>query len=266
LPSVFDNISHFGPLARTVDDAIAFLAAASGSSDEDIMSLPLVFNAAKARGMTLGGKRFALSMDLGYYVVDPVVEASMRAAVAQIRAAGAIVDEVSLPWTRAVNDQWSDIWGVFMSAYFGDALKTHRARMDPAVVGLIEQGLALDATSYKRIELLRSSMWHDLAAIFKTYDALLCPTCAVVAPSVDETDDDYMATLPDGRFKGLDMTCPFNLLPQCPALSLPISPSPQGLPVGLQIVGHRYADEDVLGIARAIEQLLGEAKRPGSFD
>jgi Asp-tRNA(Asn)/Glu-tRNA(Gln) amidotransferase A subunit family amidase len=153
-----------------------------------------------------------------------------------------------------------------MSAYFGDALKTHRARMDPVVVGLIEQGLALDATSYKRIELLRSSMWHDLAAIFKTYDALLCPTCAVVAPSVDETDDDYMATLPDGRFKGLDMTCPFNLLPQCPALSLPISPSPQGLPIGLQIVGHRYADEDVLGIARAIEQLSGAARRPRPFD
>jgi Asp-tRNA(Asn)/Glu-tRNA(Gln) amidotransferase A subunit family amidase len=148
-----------------------------------------------------------------------------------------------------------------MSAYFGVALTSYRAQMDPAVVGLIERGLTLDATNYKRIELLRSSMWHDLAAIFKSYDALLCPTCAVVAPLLDETDDDYMATLPDGRFKGLDMTCPFNLLPQCPALSLPIGLTPERLPVGLQIVGRRYADEDVLGIARAVEALLGKAER-----
>ena len=266
LPSVFDNISHFGPLARTVEDAIAFMAATSGSSDEDIMSLPLGFDAAKARRgadrTTLAGRRFALSIDLGFYAVEPAVEASIRAVVEQIRAAGAVVDEVPLHWTRAVNDQWSDIWGVFMSAYFGDALKTYRARMDPAVVGLIEHGLAMDATHYKRTELLRSSMWHDLAALFKTYDALLCPTCAVVAPSVTETDDDFMVTLPDGRFKGLDMTCPFNLLPQCPALSLPVGMTPEHLPVGLQVIGHRYADEDVLAIGAAVEQLVGKAARP----
>lgn len=57
------------------------------------------------------------------------------------------------------------------------------------------------------------------------------------------------------------MTCPFNLLPQCPALSLPIGLTPERLPVGLQIVGRRYADEDVLDIAGAIEKLLGKAER-----
>ncbi|WP_371742557.1 amidase family protein [Ensifer sp. ENS09] len=50
----------------------------------------------------------------------------------------------------------------------------------------------------------------------------------------------------DGRFLGLDMTCPFNLLPQCPALSLPTGLAENGLPVGLQIFGHPYADEKVL--------------------
>lgn len=262
LPSVFDNISHFGPLARTVEDAIAFMAAASGSSDEDIMSLPLDFDAAKARARGLAGRRFAFSLDLGYYAVEAAVESRIRSTIDRMRAAGAVIDEVPVNWMRAINDLWSDIWCVFMSAFFGDALETYRARMDPAVIGLIERGLTLGATSYKRMEMLRTLIWRDLAALFKTYDALLCPTCAVTAPAVTDNDDDYMATLPDGRFRGLDMTCPFNLVPQCPALSLPVGLTAARLPVGLQIVGRRYADEDVLGIALAMEKILGNPDRP----
>jgi Asp-tRNA(Asn)/Glu-tRNA(Gln) amidotransferase A subunit family amidase len=256
LPSVFDNISHLGPLARTVGDATAFMQAASGPSDEDISSLPLIFDAKKAEGRGLEGRRFALSMDLGYYQIQPEVERVIRDAIEAMRRAGAIVDDVPMRWTRAVNDEWFDLWCVFMAGFFGDTIATFRERMDPAVVSMIERGLAMNATAYKRVELLRTAMWRDMAGIFESYDALLCPTCAVTAPPVEETDDDYVATLPDGRFRGLDITCPFNMLPQLPALSLPAGMASDGLPVGLQIVGHRFADEDVLGFAAALEARL----------
>ncbi len=265
LPSVFDGISHFGPLARTVEDAIAFMEAASGPSDEDIQSLPLTFSGGRARAGLLEGRRFALSVDLGYYEVQPGVEAAIRAAVDLLRRAGAVVDEVPVSWTRAVNDQWFDLWCVFMSAYFGDRLEVQRQRMDPAIVALMERGFALGATEVKRVELLRTAMWRDMARLFDRYDALLCPTCAVTAPPADAGDDDFMATADDGRYRGLDMTCPFNLLPQCPSLSLPVGPAADGLPVGLQIVGRRFADEDVLGIGRAIEALLADAGRTGAL-
>lgn len=265
LPSLFDGISHFGPLARTVDDAIAFMEAASGPSDEDIQSLPLTFSTARARAGLLEGRRFALSVDLGYYEVQPDVEAAVRAAADLLRRAGAVVDEVSIPWTRAVNDQWFDLWCVFMSTYFGDRLEAQRQRMDPAIVALMERGFALGATEIKRVELLRTAMWRDMARLFERYDALLCPTCAVTAPPADAGDDDFMATAEDGRYRGLDMTCPFNLLPQCPALSLPVGMAADGLPVGLQIVGRRFADEDVLGIGRAAEALLADAGRTGAL-
>lgn len=256
LPSVFDNISHFGPLARRVEDAASFMAATAGPSDEDISSLPIGFNAGEAVVANLRGRRFALSMDLGYYAVQPQVEAAIRRAVEALRDAGAVVEEVRLPWTRAVNDEWFDLWCVFMSAFHGGAIETCRDRMDPAVVSMIERGRAMDATAYKRIELLRTSMWRDLAALFERYEALLCPTCAVTAPRVTETDDDYVATLPDGRYNGLDMTCPFNMVPQVPALSLPVGLAEDGLPIGLQIVGRRFADERVLSVAAAVEALL----------
>lgn len=259
LPSTFDDISHFGPLARTVDDAVAFLQATAGPSDEDINSLPLNFDPDRTRG-DLAGRRFALSIDLGYYAVQPQVEAVIRRAVEAIGSAGAIVDEIALPWTRAITDRWFDVWSVFMSAYFGERLEEHRDRMDPIIVSMIEQGHAMDATSYKRIELLRTAMWRDLARVFESYDALLCPTCAVTAPPVEETDLDYFEDDADGRFKGLDMTCPFNFANACPALSLPVGDAADGMPVGLQIVGRRHQDEDVLAIGRAVEALrLGRA-------
>ncbi|WP_258582653.1 amidase [Mesorhizobium sp. AR02] len=259
LPSVFDNISHFGPLARSVADAVAFVQATAGGSDEDIASLPIGFDALATRTGELEGKRFALSVDLGYYQIQPRVEAVIRQAVAEMRSAGAIVDEVPMAWTRAVNDEWFDLWCVFMSAFFGDELAGHRHHMDPSVVSMIERGLAMNATAYKRVELLRTAMWKDMARLFERYDALLCPTCAITAPPVSETDDDYVATLPDGRFKGLDLTCPFNMLPQLPALSLPAGFAADGLPVGLQIIGRRFADEQVLSMAAAIEARLGVA-------
>lgn len=256
LPSVFDNISHFGPLARTVGDAIAFMEATCGPSDEDISSLPVRFVSPVARGGSLEGKRFAFSMDLGYYHVEPQVQQVIRDAVRELRLAGATVDEVPMHWTRAVNDEWFDLWCVFMSAFFGETIERYREHMDAAVVAMIERGLVMNATAYKRVELLRTAMWRDMAKLFESYDALLCPTCAITAPPVQETDDDYVATLADGRFKGLDLTCPFNMLPQLPALSLPVGLAADGLPVGLQIVGRRFGDEHVLSYGAALEARL----------
>lgn len=259
LPSVFDNISHFGPLARTIEDAIAFMSATSGPDDEDISSLPMKFAAKATMVGPIEGRRLALSLDLGYYDVAPSVRSAVLAAVDALRAAGAIIEPVEIGWTREVNDRWSDLWCVFMAAYFGDAMDSYRPRMDPLVVELIERGRTMDALSYKKIELLRTAMWRDLAKVLSSYDVLLCPTCAVTAPSVEANDNDYNADTTEGLYGGLDMTCPFNLLPQCPALTVPAGLASDGLPVGLQIVGRRYADEAVLSIGGAIAKVLSNA-------
>ncbi len=185
----------------------------------------------------------------------------MRRAAEVLAANGAQVEEVSLPWTRAVNDRWSDLWAVFMAAYFGDRLEEFGTRMDPGVVRLIGNGRKLGACEYKRIELLRSAMWRDLAQLFTRYDALLCPTCAVTAPAAERNDGDFGFDTPEGRYRGMDMTGPFNLVSACPAVSVPAGLDGH-LPVGVQIVGKRHADEDVLAFAGALESALGLELRP----
>ena len=78
---------------------------------------------------------------------------------------------------------------------------------------------------------------------------------ARTATPVGGTDEDFAADDETGRFLGLDMTGPFNLTAQCPALSVPAGWSDEGLPVGLQIVGRRFDDAGVLAIGAALERI-----------
>lgn len=259
LPTVFDSISHFGPLARTVDDAALFLRVTQGADDRDIQSLAGIdIPVPVPRGVR--DLRFALSVDLGYYRLDPEVAQIVRQAASALRGAGAFVDEVQLPWTRAINDAWGRYWGVFLAACFGDLIAEHRALLDPRVVELIERGFATGAVEFKRLEQVRTKQWQGLAAIFRDHDALICPTMARPAPSVDLSDADFDRTDHDGRYDGLDMTCPFNFVPQCPALSVPVGITSDGLPVGLQIVGRRFDDVSVLRIGATLEDLISAGR------
>ncbi|MSP82388.1 MAG: amidase [Alphaproteobacteria bacterium] len=253
LPSVFDGISHFGPLARTIDDAAAFLAAAAGPSDADIQSLPAGPKIPAIIPGDIAGKRLALDVDLGIYAVDPEVEALVRAAADALRSRGAIVEEVDLGWTRDMLDGWYVLWKVFMAAYFGHLLEEWRGKMDPAVVALIEGGRTISAVDYKRVEIVRTRQWSALAKVFARCDALLCPTVAQPAPANDLYDASFGDLDANGKLRGLDMTELFNNVPQCPALSVPAGFTHSGLPVGLQIVARRHDDLGALTIGKALE-------------
>ncbi len=256
LPTVFDSISHFGPLARRVEDATLFMEIASGPSDADIQSLTTPFRMTDAHIRPLAGRRFAYSLDQGYYDVDAGVAQSFARLIDKLRGAGAVVEKVDLRWTREINDKWSDYWCVFMASLFGEALDAYESQMDPNVVAGIKQGRTMSAVEFKSIELFRTRLWADMAAIFASYEFFLSPTCAITAPLAAQDDNDFVATLPNGRYGGFEMTCAFNLLAACPAMSLPIDLADNGLPVGLQIVGKRFDDEAVLGVGALIEALL----------
>ncbi len=253
LPTVFDSISHFGPLARTVADAALFLAVAQGPDDCDIQSLVPALDVPVPPTGRVEGLRLALSVDLGFYAVDAEVAANARAAAAALTGAGARVEEVELAWSREVVDAWTAYWGVYLAAAFEHVLPEHRARMDPKVVALIEAGQAMSAVAFKQLESVRTAQWRELARVFERFDALLCPTMALPAPPVERSDDDFGREDADGRFHGLDMTSPFNNVAQCPALSVPSGVTGAGLPTGLQIVGRRFDDLTVLDIGAALE-------------
>ena len=255
LESQFDTFNHFGPLARSVGDAALFLSVAQGPDDRDIQSLPNQDRIDLPLNSDIRGKSIALSIDLGYYHVDPEIEREVRAAAGSLREAGALVEEVDLNFSRELNDAWNAHWSVYLAAYFGQHLKIWREQMDPYVVSAIEAGMAMSAVDFKRIEFVRTRFWKAMASLFKRYDALICPTTAVTAPLATGKDSDFDYDGEDGRFHGYDMTMMFSLVGQCPAMSVPAGRTSAGLPVGLQIVGHRFDDVGVLRIGAALERV-----------
>lgn len=256
LPTVFDSISHFGPLARNVEDIALFMSISQGPHDADIQSQMNLQSFSGVGQDIKADKKIALSMDLGFFNLDPDVEKNTKDAAVILRELGFIVEEVDLAWTREVVDSWVAYWGVMLSACFGHLREEHGANMDPNVLRLMEQGDAMSAVSFKKIEFVRTQQWQKLATVFEKFDALICPTMALPAPPVGLDDSDFDFEDEHGKFHGLDMTSPFNNVPQCPALSVPSGFTRLGLPTGLQIVGKRFDDRSVLEIGAALESVI----------
>jgi Asp-tRNA(Asn)/Glu-tRNA(Gln) amidotransferase A subunit family amidase len=149
-----------------------------------------------------------------------------------------------------------------MAAYYGDLLDEHRDRMDPTVVALIEHGRSLSAVDLKRIELHRTDLWHRVRAALRHVDVLVCPTMSTGPWPAAAADRPRGAPPADGRHHAPDMTAVFNLVPQCPAASVPVGLDRDGLPIGMQVVGHRWREDTVLEVARAVERHVPPVGRP----
>jgi Asp-tRNA(Asn)/Glu-tRNA(Gln) amidotransferase A subunit family amidase len=261
LPSIFDNISHFGPLARTIDDVALFMSIAQGPDERDIQSIVSAQNFRVPVPADLTGFKLAFSMDLGHLAINDDVQAVIKNALEKLRNVGADITIVELGWPAELQHVWSEYWKVFMAAYFGQYLETWRERMDPNVVELIEAGMTLRAVDYKRLEIARTEAWHKLSAILNRFHGLLCPVMTMAAPKVGATYLDFFKIDDEGRYHGMDLTAVFNLVGQCPALSVPAGFNQEELPVGLQVIGRRFDDYGTLCMGAAIDKVLGFSNR-----
>ena len=273
LPGLFDSISHHGPLARTTNDARLFTSVTQGSNDRDIQSIPRLDALDAVLPADVRGIRVAMSLDLGCWAVHPEIEAAVLAAADALRRAGAIVELVDVACTERIDVLWSELWAVFMAAYFGHFVDEFADRMTPAVLRLIRAGNAMSAVQYKRLEIERTAWWRTVAGVLADYDAILCPTMSTppLAAAIDNSPPapTAVSTIVDGRYHSPDMTGVWNLVGQCPVISVPAGwhadPDHSGLPIGVQIVGRRWRDDRVLQLAAAIESSDVFARRRPSF-
>jgi len=252
LPTVYDNISHFGPLARTIDDAATFLDMAQGPFERDIMSNPTSIDVRRPVPSDVRGLRIALDMDLGIYHVDDEVAANVEACAAALSEAGAVVEEVDLGWTPDCVDAWLTYWNVYLAAFFEQHLDSRRDDLDPNIVAMFEAARQVSAIDFKRLEFVRTEQWHKLCDVFDNHDALICPTTPIPAPDATSSDAEQLGMRPDGKMASSDMTLVFNNVAHCPALSVPAGMHSTGLPTSLQIVTHRFDDLMALRIGAAV--------------
>jgi aspartyl-tRNA(Asn)/glutamyl-tRNA(Gln) amidotransferase subunit A len=254
------SLSHVGPMTRTVADAALMLNACAGPDERDQSSLPAErVDYVKALRRSLAGWRLAWSDDLGFAdCVDPEVAAVCARAARAFRELGARVEEVTPRWPSPF-EAWSEIFGGGIAARLAPYLD-RRAEIEPGLVKIIESTLRNPPTKYVQAWFDRLAWWQHPRAFFEKYDLLLTPTIACPPFKVGLDNPTEIAGRPVVPYAWIPFTYPFNMTGQ-PAASVPCGFTADGLPVGLQIVGRRFADVAVLQAAAAFERLRPWAHR-----
>lgn len=249
-PAVCGTWSHVGPMARSVADLALGLNALAHPDPRDWESLPETGTDYTA-GLDAGvkGLRIALSPGIGHVELDAEVEAAVRAAADVLRDLGATVVEA----TPAIGNP--------IEPYYVLVRLAARAVVDSVPASrrqLLEGVLRKDAADADRhsgmdvkyAEMEQRRLGAVMAAFFQDHDVLLTATTAVPPFPVGMDDPG------DGKRTDLQWTgtlFPFNIT-RLPALSVPCGLTTGGLPIGLQLVGARYAETTVLRAAAAYER------------
>jgi aspartyl-tRNA(Asn)/glutamyl-tRNA(Gln) amidotransferase subunit A len=273
------SLDQIGPFARDVRDASALLHAVSGRDERDSTSAPIPVpddlvtlpkDDDEAAGW-LKGKRFGVPREYFVEGMDPGVEARIREAVATIEAAGATVEEVSLPHTDYGLATYYIVAPAEASAnlarydgvrfghsvrggedYLADYLATRGSGFGPEVKRRIMLGTyALSAGYYDAFYLkalkVRTLIKRDFDQLFDAgFDALLAPTSPDVAFRFGEKMAD-----PVRMYLSDACTLPVNMA-GLPGVSIPCGLS-DGLPVGLQLIGPAWSEATLMRAARAYE-------------
>jgi aspartyl-tRNA(Asn)/glutamyl-tRNA(Gln) amidotransferase subunit A len=205
--------------------------------------------------------RLALPTTLLLDALEPAVGAAFDAALGVLRAAGATIEDLSLPPLAELAGL--NAGGGFAAAeswaWHRHRLATHGAAYDPRVAARIRRGESMSAADLIDLQAARRDWIARVKAAVAPYDALLAPTVPCVAPPIAPLRDDDEAFF---RVNALLLRNPsvVNFLDGC-ALSLPCH-APGGWPVGLMVFAPAFHDAPVLAVGAAIEAALAAAHGP----
>ena len=252
-----------GPLGRTVADVALLLSAMAGPDPRSPISLTepgAAFSPAAVLGGGVAGTRVAWSVDLGRYPVERAVAEAFLASLPAFSEIGCELAEASPDFAGA-----DECFQVLRAAMFAQELGADLARsrdlMKEEVVWNVERGLALDGPTVTRAEAERTALYHRVRTFLLDHDALVLPTCQVVPFPVEqrwvrEIEGVAMSTYLD--WMGV---CYAITLTGLPAISVPCGTTPDGLPVGIQIVGRHQGERELLRLASAFERATGVGRR-----
>ena len=246
-----------GPMTRTVDDAALMMSVLSRPDRRDGMSLPPDNINWKALDKSPRKLRIGLMLDLG---VGQALEREVRdvavKAARAFEAAGAIVTEVPGVLTREMLDGLDNFWRARMWDDLSRFTPAERAKALPYICNWAEAGAKLSGVDVIRGFNATMAIRAAAVKLFADIDYVISPVSPVVnfgAELASPLND------PDKPFEHICYTVPWNMS-ENPAASINGGFSAGGFPIGVQIVGRRFDDLGVLGMAKAFEGLRGAQK------
>ncbi len=265
------SLDQIGPFARDARDAALLLQAIAGPDARDATCSPLsVPDYSSVLTGSIKGMRIGVPEEYWVEGTQPDVVASARANIELLREMGAQVEPVSLPHTRygvaayyiiapaeasanlarydGVKYGYSyhdtdDMWEAMeKTRQYGFGAEVKRRIM----LGTYALSAGYYDAYYKRAEKVRSLIRQDFEQAFEKFDVLASPASPTVAFKLGEISDPYQMYLQDV------FTIPANLAGIC-GVSIPGGFS-NGLPIGFQLLGNAFAEENILRVAHAFEQ------------
>jgi aspartyl-tRNA(Asn)/glutamyl-tRNA(Gln) amidotransferase subunit A len=238
-----------GPIARNAADAALAMNVIARPDGRDWMELaPDGTDYVAALDGGLAGLRVAASPTFGFERIDPAVRRAFERGLERLAALGARIDPV-----ETIGFDVTDIYMIQA------ALRLRRTRdaMDPdefarrpaAIRSVLNFAAQLGPDDVQRMIDRRNELGTALLAVFAKYQVVVSPASPTPAPPIGKF-------YPDGDLLGADsrnligFACPFNLV-HMPAIGVPCGFTADGLPVGLQIAGPKYADALLLRAAHA---------------
>jgi amidase len=250
----FVGFSVNGPLARTVSDVALLMSVMAGPDPRDPSSYPSdpqVFSRGLQRDFR--GTRVAWCPDLGGLPLDPRVRAVLDSQRRTFEELGCVVEDAS-PDLRDAETVFLTIRSFRTAANFGPLLDRYRNELKPDAIDEIEAGRALTSAAVAQAMQLHTQLLERMRKFQDTYEFVVCAVNQL--PPFDAALDwpKEIAGVPMEHYIAWQKSCYWISATLTPAISVPAGFTPEGLPVGIQIVGRHRADKSVLELAYAFEQ------------
>ena len=250
----WDTLSVNGPMARTAEDVALMLQAIAGPSDYSPFAQPVegrdFVRGAQARRTNL---RLAYCADIAGIGIDPATERVCRNAAFALARDGSTVEEIQLDLS-AGRPAFLSLRGLWFVTHMHSRLGMQE-RFGPNVANNVRSGLEVSSKDIAGAEAFRGHLWHQFRQLFKEYDHLLTPCVAVPPFPVEQNFPETIAGKPMKTY--IDWIAPTFVLSLTglPVASVPAGLDSTGMPVGLQIAGRQFGEEDVLAVAAQVQKL-----------
>ena len=240
------SLDSIGPLANSVEDCALVDAVFAGELGDGPISVP--------DAAPLAGLRFAIPKHFVMDELDATVAKAFERAAQALAAKGVKIERIDLAELNelpVINAK-----GGFAAseayAWHKDLIARRGKDYDPFVHPRIMRGKDMTAADYIELLAKRADLCRRVSAITSNYDAVIMPTCAIVAPTIEEV------STPEGFTKKnlllLRNTTVGNFLDRC-GISLPCHAKGE-LPVGFMLMGEAMADKRVLAMARSVAPVV----------
>ncbi len=257
----FALIGVVGPMARTIADVKVLFEVMQGPDYGDTCAAPVPL-----RWPPIDAVR---NLKIGYFEDDgrtpvtPETRAAVRTAAKALRDAGFQVERFLPHGLEEARELWHKYFVVAGGMLLQPMFKGRQCDLSPLLKQFLEYSAAepaLTAETLLEAWLRRDTLRAQFFLQMQRYPILLCPAAAI--PAFRHGERNWLI---EGKtvnyLDAWSYTEVFNLLGN-PAVVVPVSHSPEGLPIGVQIVGRPWEEEQVLSVAGALEEQRGAWKIP----